>query len=264
MKEKSNSTVDIDEVERFSRIADEWWDLDGKFKPLHRINPLRIQYIVDQVVKHFRTECTVPSAEKSINSALPTQHSAPLRGLTLLDIGCGGGLIAEPMARLGATVTAIDASEKNIKVAGLHAERSGLTIDYRCTTAEDLLATGAQFDIVLSLEIVEHVSDIAAFVSASCGLLKPGGLTIWSTLNRTAKSFALAIVGAEYILRWLPKGTHTWNKFVKPSELCKELRKNGIEIVDMTGMVMNPLTFKWELTPRDLSVNYLVVGRKSG
>jgi len=237
MKEKSGSTVDADEIERFSRIADEWWDERGKFKPLHRINPVRIGYILEQ--------------------------AGPLEGLRLLDIGCGGGLIAEPMARLGASVTAIDASEKNIKVASLHAERGGLTIDYRCTTAEDLLATGAPFDVVLSLEIVEHVADVEAFVAAACGLVKPGGLMIWSTLNRTAKSYALAIVGAEYVLRWLPRGTHTWSKFLKPSELCTQLRRNDMELVDMTGMVMNPLTFKWELNARDVSVNYLLAARKS-
>ncbi|MDX2072930.1 MAG: bifunctional 2-polyprenyl-6-hydroxyphenol methylase/3-demethylubiquinol 3-O-methyltransferase UbiG [Alphaproteobacteria bacterium] len=225
-------TVDSDEIARFSAIADEWWNERGKFAPLHRINPLRITWIKDH---------------------------APLQSCTLLDIGCGGGLIAEPMARLGANVTAIDASEKNIKVAALHAEKSGLAIDYRCTTAE---AMDRQFDVVLALEIIEHVADIPAFVEATCKLVKPGGGIFYSTLNRTAKSYALAIIGAEYILRWLPKGTHTWSKFVRPHELVRELEKHGIEITDMRGMVMNPLTFKWHWDAHDLSVNYAIAGRK--
>ena len=238
MKEKSSSTVDPQEVERFSRIADEWWDERGKFKPLHRINPLRIGFIRDHLLKNTGMD------------------------VSLLDIGCGGGLICEPMARLGAQVTGIDASEKNIQVAKLHAQRSGLNIDYRATTAEDLQATGAQFDVVLALEIVEHVANVDAFVEAACALVKPGGLMVWSTMNRTAKSFALAIVGAEYVLRWLPRGTHSWKKFLRPSELATPLRQCGMEITEMTGMVMNPLTFKWELNPRDLSVNYLLVAKK--
>ena len=237
------NTVDPEEIERFSRIADEWWDLKGKFKPLHQINPLRIEFIRDRILRHF-----------SVSS---------LAGLSILDIGCGGGLICEPVARLGAQVTGIDASEKNIKVASLHAQKNGLAIDYRCTTAEALQANGAQFDVVLSLEIVEHVADIEAFVAACSSLLKPGGIAVWSTLNRTAKSFALAIVGAEYVLRWLPKGTHTWNKFVKPSELAGHLRHNAMDVTEMTGMVMNPLNFKWELNSQDLNVNYLLVAKKT-
>lgn len=243
MKAEFSTTVDAEEVERFSRIADEWWDPLGPFKPLHVINPLRVDYI-----------------KNKIQSLIPNAQS-------LLDIGCGGGLISEEMAKLGLKVTGVDASEKNIAVAKLHAEKSGLQIDYRCTTAEDLLHSKLQtpttlFDIVLALEIVEHVADVPVFVAATCKLVKPGGLIIYSTLNRTAKSFALAIVGAEYILRWLPRGTHDWKKFLKPSELCRELRANHIEVKEMTGMVMNPLTFKWQLNPRDLEVNYLVVGSK--
>ncbi|NBX04201.1 MAG: bifunctional 2-polyprenyl-6-hydroxyphenol methylase/3-demethylubiquinol 3-O-methyltransferase UbiG [Alphaproteobacteria bacterium] len=235
MKEQ-RTTVDDAEIDRFTRMADEWWNPHGKFKPLHDINPLRVSWI--------------------------EQLAGPLAGKTLLDIGCGGGLISEPMAALDATVTGIDAGEKNIKVATLHAEKSGVKVDYRCTTAEDLAATGAQFDVVVALEIIEHVADVAEFVKASVALLKPGGKIFYSTLNRTPKSYALAILGAEYILRWLPIGTHTWKKFLKPSELCAELRKNGIEITEMTGMVMNPLTFKWRLDEHDLSVNYLVAGVK--
>ncbi len=230
------NTVDKDEIERFSRIADEWWDSHGKFAPLHRINPLRVEYVRKQILGTF------PSIE----------------GCRLLDIGCGGGLVSESMANLGAQVTGIDASEKNITVAKLHAEQSKLDIDYRNTTAEALVAENAQYDVVLALEIIEHVADIPAFVECVCKLAKPGGLVIFSTMNRTAKAYALAIVGAEYVLRWLPRGTHTWSKFVKPSELSRHLRHNNADVKDMTGMVMNPLTMKWELKANDLSVNYLL------
>lgn len=237
---QNNSTIDNNEIERFSKIAEQWWDINGKFAPLHSMNPVRIEYIRNQILQNF----------------------AAFNSISLLDIGCGGGLIAEPMARLGAKVTAIDASEKNIKVAKLHAEKSDLDIDYRCTTAEDLTTTGAQFDVVLALEIIEHVSDINLFIKASCELLKPNGIIILSTLNRTAKSYALAIIGAEYIMRMLPIGTHTWSKFLRPSEICRPLEQNNIEVSELTGMIMNPLTWKWHLDYKDLSVNYLVVGRK--
>ncbi len=242
------TTIDPDEIERFSRIASQWWDVHGKFKPLHVINPIRIGYIREQVTKHFGIAPDAP---------------APFSTLSLLDIGCGGGLISEPMARLGATVTGIDASEKNIKVASLHAQQSALDIDYRATSAEALGESGVRYDVVLALEIIEHVADIPAFVAACCKLLKPNGLMVWSTINRTPKSYALAIVGAEYVLRWLPRGTHTWAKFVKPSELHEQLRKNGLGVTDMTGMTMNPLNFKWKLTKNDLSVNYLLVAQNS-
>lgn len=253
MKEKLN-TIDPEEIDHFSRLADSWWDPLGKFKPLHQINPLRIGYIRDQAAAHF-------------------QNASGLAGRSLLDIGCGGGLICEPMARLGARVTGIDASEKNIAVAKLHAEQSGLEIDYRCMPVEELgkenasalpLFTSAPlaYDIVLALEIIEHVADVEAFIAASCTLVKPGGLIIYSTINRTFKSFALAIVGAEYVLRLIPRGTHDWNKFLRPHELVNPLRSNGIEITGMTGMKMNPLTLKWELDAKDVSVNYLVAGRK--
>lgn len=235
-----SSSVDAEEVERFSRIAEQWWDERGKFAPLHSMNPVRIKYIKDTATRHF----------------------VAMDSLSLLDIGCGGGLISEPMARLGAKVTAIDASDKNIKVARLHAEKMGLAIDYRCTTAEDLAENGEQFDVVLSLEIVEHVADTNLFIKSACKLLKPNGIIILSTLNRTAKSYALAIVGAEYIMRLLPVGTHTWNKFLRPSELCGLLEQNEIEIDELMGMVMNPISWKWKLDSKDLSVNYLVVGKK--
>jgi len=235
-----SSSVDAEEIERFSRIADEWWNVNGKFAPLHSMNPVRIEYIRDKIIKHF----------------------GAMDSLSLLDIGCGGGLIAEPMARLGAKVTAIDASQKNIAVASLHAEKMGLDIDYRCTTAEELAAGGASFDVVLSLEIVEHVADIDLFIKSASELLKPNGIIILSTLNRTVKSYALAIVGAEYIMRMLPVGTHTWSKFLRPSELCNLLEQNQIEIDELMGMVMNPITWKWRLDSKDLAVNYLVVGKR--
>ena len=248
MKDKSMSSVDPEEIERFSRIADEWWDPAGKFKPLHRINPLRIEYIKQQLCHHFRRDETAP---------------APLAGLTLLDIGCGGGLLCEPMRRLGAEVTGIDASEKNIRVAGLHAEKAGLSIDYRATSAEALVETGAQYDAVLALEVVEHVADVAAFVASCAQLLRPGGMTVWATMNRTPQSYALAIVGAEYVLRWLPIGTHSWKKFLKPSELGGSLRRCGITVTHLTGMVMQPFSGQWRLEERNLSVNYLLTGNKS-
>ena len=247
MEAKTINTIDLDEVERFSRIADEWWDLEGKFKPLHRINPLRITYIRDAVAAHFGRDA---------------EAAQPMAGLRLLDIGCGGGLICEPMSRLGAAVTGIDASEKNIKVATLHAEKSGVSVHYRAMPAEHLVAEGAQFDVVLALEIVEHVADVAAFVQAASALVKPGGMMVWSTMNRTPKAWALAIVGAEYVLRWLPKGTHDWKKFVKPSELTGHLRRHALRVTHLTGMVMNPLNFQWRLEERDVAVNYLLVATK--
>ncbi len=249
MKAENKSTVDDEEIARFSRIADEWWSETGKFAPLHRMNPLRIAYIRDKILQNMHTQ----------HSTLNT----PLKGISILDIGCGGGLISEPMARLGASVTAIDAGEKNIAVAKLHAQKSGLDIDYRCTSVEELSEQNEEkFDAILALEIVEHVADLDLFIKSASKLLKPNGIIILSTLNRTAKSYALAIIGAEYILRWLPIGTHTWKKFLRPSELCRTLENNGVEICELTGMAMHPISQKWRLDARDLSVNYLVVGKK--
>lgn len=244
---KHASSIDPQEIEKFTAIAEEWWDEQGKFRPLHRINPLRIGYIRQQVAAHFG----------EIKDEL---H--PLSGLTLLDIGCGGGLICEPMARLGAQVTGVDAGEKNIGVASLHAQQMGLAIDYRHSSAEAMAAEGRQFDIVLALEIVEHVADLPAFMAAVCALVKPGGMLFLSTLNRTPKSFALAIVGAEYVLRWLPRGTHDWKKFLKPHELHAHLREGGLQVLDQQGMVWNPLADEWKLSERDLNVNYLLAATK--
>lgn len=243
----TTGTVDPADVERFSRIADEWWDPKGKFAPLHQLNPVRIGYIRDRAAAHWQ------------RNAL---SGRPLDGLSLLDIGCGGGLLSEPMTRLGAQVTGVDASGRNISVAALHAERQDLSIDYRQGTAEALADSGAQFDIVMALEIVEHVADVDLFLH-SCGkMVKPGGLLFLSTLNRTAKAWAMAIAGAEYVLGWLPRGTHDWKKFLKPSEAVRGLRSSGIDAQEIVGVVYSPLSRLWSLNKNDLDVNYMLYGIK--
>jgi 2-polyprenyl-6-hydroxyphenyl methylase/3-demethylubiquinone-9 3-methyltransferase len=246
-KLKVPASVDPEEIERFSRIAEEWWDERGKFRPLHMINPVRLAYLRAQMTQHF--SCDVG-------------QMAPLQGLSLLDIGCGGGLISEPMARLGAHVTGIDASQKNISVASLHASKMGLSVDYRATTAEQLRSDGASFDIVLALEIVEHVADVAYFLENVAALVRPGGMLVMSTLNRTLKSLVMAKFGAEYILRWLPVGTHDWNKFLRPSELVQPLEAQGLKLIDLSGMVFSPLKNSWRIEASDLEVNYLASFRK--
>ncbi len=238
----SQSTVDPSEIAKFEAMAAEWWDPAGKFKPLHMLNPCRLDYIVTQIAAEFDRD---PTAE------------VPFAGLRLLDIGCGGGLLCEPMARLGAEVVGADAAERNIPVARIHAEQSGLAIDYRHTTAEALAEAGERFDVVLNMEVVEHVADPLAYLTACRQLLKPGGLHICSTINRTAKSYAMAIVGAEVVMRWLPRGTHDWAKFITPDELFDLLTRAGLEPVDRKGFVFNPVTWSWRLSPRDLSVNYV-------
>jgi len=237
----ATSTVDPAEVAKFQAMADEWWDPHGKFRPLHRMNPCRLDYITAQVAAEFGRDLTAPS---------------PFTGLRILDIGCGGGLLSEPMARLGATVTGADVAARNIAVARLHAEGAGLAIDYREESAEALAAAGEVFDAVLALEVIEHVADPPAFLAACRALLRPGGLLVASTLNRNAKSFALAIVGAEWLLRWLPRGTHDWKRFITPDELSALLRDAGLDPVDRKGMVFSPVSGRWSLSPRDLSVNY--------
>ena len=245
MADSAHTTVDPAEIERFSRIAGEWWDPAGKFAPLHRLNPVRIGYIRDRAAAHWKRD---------------PLSGLPLHGLVLLDIGCGGGLLSEPMARLGARVTGVDAAARNIAVAALHAEKQGLEIDYRQGTAEALAEAGARFDIVLALEIVEHVADVPLFLK-SCGrLVKPGGLLFLSTLNRTAKAWALAIAGGEYILRWLPRGTHDWKKFLKPSEVVNGLSAGGIAAQEIVGVVYSPLSRAWSLSKSDLDVNYMLYG----
>lgn len=243
------ASIDSVEIEKFSCIADEWWDLNGKFKPLHRLNPVRVEYIKESV------GCL--SFVVGDNEHPTTNGQWP----TILDIGCGGGILSEAIAKLGAKVTSIDASEKNIKIASLHAEESGLDIDYKCISVEELAATGAQFDVVLNMEVIEHVADVASFMDACCKLLKPGGVMVIATINRTVKSFAFAIVGAEYILGWLPRGTHNWEKFLKPSEINVYLEKNGLTLEDISGVTLNPLKNEWHIS-KDIAVNYMMLARK--
>ena len=241
------STVDPAEIEKFQAMAAEWWDENGKFKPLHMLNPCRLDYITSQIAGEFDRDLKSPE---------------PFRGLRILDIGCGGGLLSEPMARLGATVVGADAAAGNIPVAQVHAQQSGLDIDYRHTTAEALAEAGEQFDVVLNMEVVEHVASPIDYLIACRTLLKPGGLHICSTLNRNPKSFMMAIVGAEHVMRWLPKGTHEWSKFITPDELFDLLHKAGLTPVDRKGFVFNPITWSWRLSDRDLSVNYVTASLK--
>jgi 2-polyprenyl-6-hydroxyphenyl methylase/3-demethylubiquinone-9 3-methyltransferase len=243
----AQSTIDPTEVAKFEAMAAEWWDPNGKFKPLHMLNPCRLDYITAQIAAEFDRDL---------------RGTTPFAGLRLLDIGCGGGLLSEPMARLGAAVVGADAAPRNIPVAQVHAAQSGLDIDYRHTTAEDLAAAGEQFDVVLNMEVVEHVADPLTYLTACQQLLKPGGLHICSTINRNPKSYAMAIVGAEYVMRWLPKGTHDWSKFITPNELYDLLRNAGLDPVDRKGFVFNPITWGWRLSDRDLSVNYVTASVK--
>ena len=243
-------TVDADEIAKFEAMAAEWWDPEGKFKPLHMLNPCRLDYITQAIALEF---------DRVLGS------DQPFAGLRLLDIGCGGGLLSEPMARLGAEVVGVDAAARNIPVAEAHARQSGLTIDYRHTSAEALLEVEpAAFDVILNMEVVEHVADPQGFLTTCQGLLKPGGLMVCSTINRNPKSFMMAIVGAEYVMRWLPKGTHEWSKFITPDELFAMLSKGGLEPVDRKGFQFNPLTWSWRISEGDLSVNYVTASVKAG
>jgi 2-polyprenyl-6-hydroxyphenyl methylase / 3-demethylubiquinone-9 3-methyltransferase len=244
-----NQTVDSGEIAKFEAMAAEWWDPNGKFKPLHMLNPTRLDYITRQIAAEFGRDL---------------KGQQPFAGLRLLDIGCGGGLLSEPMARLGATVVGADAAPRNIPVAQIHAEQSGLSIDYRVTTAEALAAAGEEFDVVLNMEVVEHVADPLAYLTACQQLLKPGGLMICSTINRNPKSYLMAIIGAEYVMRWLPKGTHEWQKFITPDELYDLIRQAGLDPVDRKGFVFNKLLWSWSISDRDLSVNYVTASVKRG
>lgn len=241
------STIDPSEVAKFEAMATEWWDPNGKFKPLHMLNPCRLDYITQQISTEFDRDLT---------------GLQPFDGLRLLDIGCGGGLLSEPMARLGATVVGADAAERNIPVARIHAEQQGLAIDYRHTSAEELAAAGEQFDVILNMEVVEHVASPPDYLTACQRLLKPGGLMICSTLNRNPKSYVMAIIGAEYVMRWLPKGTHEWSKFITPDELYDLLRGSGLTPVDRKGFVFDKLRWSWSISERDLSVNYVTASVK--
>lgn len=247
MTKPAYSTIDDAEIEQFSRIAESWWDEKGKFRPLHQMNPVRIGYIRDVAATHF---------------ARQTEHTRPFAGLTLADIGCGGGLLCEPMTRLGFAVSGVDASEKNIKVASLHAAQSGMDIHYLATSAEALAAQGETFDVVLALEIIEHVADVDLFMASLAALVKPGGLLFISTLNRTLKSLALAKIGAEYVLRMLPRGTHDWRKFLLPSEIEALASRHALQLHDLCGMTYHPLQSRFSLDAHDLSVNYLMVFEK--
>ena len=240
---------DPSEIAKFEAMAAEWWDPKGKFKPLHMMNPVRLGYITTQIAAEFGRDLKAPR---------------PFEGLRLLDIGCGGGLLSEPMARLGAQVVGADAAAKNIEVARIHADQVGLQIDYRAETAEALLAAGEAFDAVLAMEIVEHVADPPAFVRSCHDLLRPGGVLVASTLNRTARSFAAAIVGAEWVMRWLPRGTHEWSRFITPDELAEMMEGAGLRVADRRGMVFNPISWGWSLSDRDLSVNYAMTGLRAG
>ena len=241
-----NPTVDPQEIAQFAAIADTWWDEEGAFRPLHRLNPVRLRYIRDNLCAHFGLDARAPK---------------PLSGLRLVDVGCGGGLLCEPLTRMGASVTGIDAAREGIAAARAHAETAGLVIDYRAATAESLVAAGESFDAVISMEVLEHVADVDAFLAACRDLARPGGALALSTLNRTPKSYLTAIIGAEYVLRWLPRGTHDWKKFIRPSELAAALRRQGLEMTDLTGIEYSPLADRFALGD-DLGVNYLAFATK--
>jgi len=247
MDRQRTSTIDEDEIARFSRHAGQWWDERGPMAALHKFNPVRLAYIRDRAAGHFGRD--------------PTRLDS-LAGLRMLDIGCGGGILSEPLARLGAIVVGADPAESNIAVAQHHAKQSGLKIDYRNTTAEALAEAGEVFDVVLAMEVVEHVADVGLFVDVVASMVKPGGLLFVATLNRTVKSFALAIVGAEYILRWLPRGTHQWDKFVTPNELDIAIEQSGLQIAGESGVIYNLLADRWQLST-DMDVNYMVVATKA-
>lgn len=239
-----SNIIDAKEIEKFTKIADQWWSETGKFKPLHKFNPCRIAHIKEQLVKYFK----IPVASSP----------SPFKNLKILDVGCGGGLLCEPLSRLGANVVGIDVGEKNIAIAKIHSQQSGLDIDYRCQDVEDLAKTEEKFDAILAMEVVEHVLDVEQFLIAIKNCLKPGGLMFVATINRTAKSYLNAIIGAEYLLRWLPIGTHSWQKFLKPSQINKIAKDNGLELVDLVGFAYNPFKDEWKRSD-DVGVNYAMV-----
>ena len=240
----TSASIDPAEVAKFSALAAEWWDPEGKFAPLHKFNPVRLAFIREVAGAHFGRD-----------------GLKPFQGLSLLDIGCGGGLLSEPMARLGFAVLGADASEKNVKTAAAHAASAGVEIDYRATSAESLAEEGRAFDVVLNMEVVEHVADLRAYLGACAGLVKPGGLMFVATLNKTLKALALAKIGAEYVLRWLPPGTHDWSRFVEPRRLRAMLEESGLKILKTQGVSFDPLNWNWRLSA-DTDVNYMVVAGK--
>jgi 2-polyprenyl-6-hydroxyphenyl methylase/3-demethylubiquinone-9 3-methyltransferase len=241
-------SVDEAEVAQFDRLGADWWRADGPMRALHKFNPTRVAYLKGQLARHLL-------------AGAPKDPGKPLAGLKLLDIGCGGGLLSEALAALGAEITAIDPAPRNIEIAEAHAETSGLTIDYRRASVEDLAAGTAKFDAVLAMEVIEHVRDMRGFLKAAASLVRPEGLFFAATLNRTLKSYAFAIVGAEYVLRWVARGTHDWQKFVTPDELADALKRAGLNVFDETGVVYDPLTGRWQLG-RDMSINYMMAARQ--
>jgi 2-polyprenyl-6-hydroxyphenyl methylase/3-demethylubiquinone-9 3-methyltransferase len=238
-----SASIDPSEVAKFSALAAEWWDPHGKFAPLHKFNPVRLEFIRQEAAARFKRD---------------SRSLRPFDGLSLLDIGCGGGLLSEPMARLGFAVTGADASEKNIGTARAHAAQSSIPVTYRAASAEDLVKEGLAFDIVLNMEVVEHVADVGSYLAACVRLVKPGGITIVATLNKTLKSLALAKIGAEYVLGWLPRGTHDWNRFIAPSELQKKLEDSGLTILKTQGVSFDPIHWDWKLSS-DVDINYMIV-----
>lgn len=240
-------SIDPEEIAKFEAMADEWWDPNGKFKPLHMLNPCRLDYIIDMIRTEFGCD---------------PQKINPFDGLKILDIGCGGGLLCEPMARLGAKVVGVDAAQRNIPIAVAHAKQSDLVIDYRHGTAEEILTGDEKFDVILNMEVVEHVAEPLGYIKTCEALLKNGGMMLCSTINRNTKSFLMAIIGAEYVMRWLPKGTHEWSKFFKPSELENIIKQAGLEMVDKKGFVFNPISWQWSISDKDLSVNYVTASVK--
>ncbi len=238
-----SNTIDEKEVEKFTKIADEWWSINGKFKPLHKFNPCRISYIKEKLISHFSLDASAPN---------------PLKNLKILDIGCGGGLLCEPLKRLGANIVGIDAGEKNIAIAKIHSKKSGLEIDYRHQDVEDLAKTDEKFDVVLAMEVIEHVADIEKFLIAAKNCLKPNGILFVATLNRTVKSYLNAIIGAEHVLRWLPRGTHDWKKFLKPSQVNKIAENNDLQLLELTGFSYNILKDQWRESG-DVDINYAMV-----
>ncbi|GJE04348.1 bifunctional 2-polyprenyl-6-hydroxyphenol methylase/3-demethylubiquinol 3-O-methyltransferase UbiG [Methylobacterium isbiliense] len=246
MSPPAASSIDRDEVARFERIAATWWDEAGPMRVLHRFNPVRLTYIRDALCRHHGRD---------------PLSSAPLDGLRIVDIGCGGGVLSEPLARLGAAVTGLDPAPTNIRVARAHAEEAGVPVDYREETIEAVVAAGERFDAVLAMEVVEHVADRTAFIRTACAAVKPRGLLFAATINRTMRSYALAIVGAEYVLGWLPKGTHDWDKFVTPDELGRDVAAGGLRVTDLTGVVYNPLGDVWRAA-RDTGVNYMITAER--